>query len=99
MAKHPTGLPLLLTFALATANAETSCIGCGFLLLTFALATAMTIFAPSLAMPPASYFLPTMKPVMFCEAAAAATAVAAAAVAAADHQCSTCSRDSGLIPM
>src|SRR3972149_2456727 len=29
-------------------------------------ATAMTIFAPSLAMPPASYFLPTMKPVMFC---------------------------------
>ena len=26
----------------------------------------MTIFAPSLAMPPASYFCPTMKPVMFC---------------------------------
>ena len=26
----------------------------------------MTILAPSLAMPPASYFCPTMKPVMFC---------------------------------
>ncbi len=34
---------------------------------TFAVATAVTIFAPSLAMPPASYFLPTMKPVMFCK--------------------------------
>ena len=33
---------------------------------TCAVATAVTIFAPSLAMPPASYFLPTMKPVMFC---------------------------------
>ena len=33
---------------------------------TAAVATAVTIFAPSLAMPPASYFLPTMKPVMFC---------------------------------
>ena len=31
-----------------------------------ALATAMTIFAPSFAMPPASYFWPTMKPLMFC---------------------------------
>ncbi len=29
-------------------------------------ATAVTILAPSLAMPPASYFRPTMKPVMFC---------------------------------
>jgi hypothetical protein len=29
---------------------------------TPALATARTILAPSLAMPPASYFLPTMKP-------------------------------------
>ena len=27
---------------------------------TFAVATAVTILAPSLAMPPASYFLPTM---------------------------------------
>jgi hypothetical protein len=27
---------------------------------TLAVATACTIFAPSLAMPPASYFLPTM---------------------------------------
>src|SRR6266404_1166484 len=34
---------------------------------TRALATAFTIFAPSLAMPPCSYFLPTMKPVMFCK--------------------------------
>ena len=33
---------------------------------TLAQATAVTILAPSLAMPPASYFLPTMKPVMFC---------------------------------
>ncbi len=33
---------------------------------TFAQATAVTILAPSLAMPPASYLLPTMKPVMFC---------------------------------
>ena len=33
---------------------------------TCAFATAVTIFAPSLAMPPSSYFLPTMKPVMFC---------------------------------
>ena len=33
---------------------------------TFAHETAVTSFAPSLAMPPASYFLPTMKPVMFC---------------------------------
>ena len=29
-------------------------------------ATAVTILAPSLAMPPASYLRPTMKPVMFC---------------------------------
>ena len=29
-------------------------------------ATAVTIFAPSFAMPPASYFFPTMKPLMFC---------------------------------
>ena len=29
-------------------------------------ATAVTILAPSLAMPAFSYFLPTMKPVMFC---------------------------------
>src|SRR5207302_6176252 len=28
--------------------------------------TAVTIFAPSLAIPPASYFRPTMNPVMFC---------------------------------
>ncbi len=33
---------------------------------TLAQATAVTIFAPSFAMPSASYFLPTMKPVMFC---------------------------------
>ncbi len=33
---------------------------------TLAHETAVTILAPSLAMPPASYFLPTMKPVMFC---------------------------------
>ena len=33
---------------------------------TAALATAWTILAPSLAMPPRSYSLPTMKPVMFC---------------------------------
>ena len=33
---------------------------------TRAVATAVTIFAPSLAMPPASYLRPTMKPVMFC---------------------------------
>lgn len=33
---------------------------------TSALATAMTILAPSLAMPPASYLRPTMKPEMFC---------------------------------
>ena len=33
---------------------------------TSAQATAVTSFAPSLAMPPCSYFLPTMKPVMFC---------------------------------
>jgi hypothetical protein len=30
-------------------------------------ATAVTILAPSLAMPPASYLRPTMKPVMFCK--------------------------------
>jgi len=29
-------------------------------------ATAVTIFAPSLAMPAFSYLRPTMKPVMFC---------------------------------
>ncbi len=34
---------------------------------TFAQATAVTILAPSLAIPPASYFLPTMKPEMFCK--------------------------------
>ena len=34
---------------------------------TAALATAITILAPSLAMPPASYSRPTMKPVMFCK--------------------------------
>ena len=33
---------------------------------TCAQATAVTILAPSLAMPPASYFRPTMKPAMFC---------------------------------
>ena len=33
---------------------------------TPAVATAVTSLAPSRAMPPASYFLPTMKPVMFC---------------------------------
>ena len=33
---------------------------------TTELATACTILAPSLAMPPRSYCLPTMKPVMFC---------------------------------
>ena len=33
--------------------------------LTSTLATAITILAPSLAMPPASYLRPTMKPVMF----------------------------------
>ena len=33
---------------------------------TRAQATAVTILAPCLAMPPASYCLPTMKPVMFC---------------------------------
>ncbi len=32
---------------------------------TSALATAWTILAPSLAMPPCSYCLPTMNPVMF----------------------------------
>ncbi len=33
---------------------------------TAAQATAVTILAPSLAMPLASYFFPTMKPEMFC---------------------------------
>ncbi len=33
---------------------------------TCAQATAVTILAPSLAMPPASYCCPTMKPTMFC---------------------------------
>ncbi len=33
---------------------------------TAVVATAVTSFAPSLAMPPASYSRPTMKPVMFC---------------------------------
>ena len=33
---------------------------------TSAQATAVTSLAPSRAMPPASYSLPTMKPVMFC---------------------------------
>jgi hypothetical protein len=33
---------------------------------TRAQATAVTIFAPSLAMPPASYLRPTMNPAMFC---------------------------------
>ena len=33
---------------------------------TCAQATAVTILAPSLAMPPASYSRPTMKPTMFC---------------------------------
>jgi hypothetical protein len=33
---------------------------------TWAVATAVTILAPSLAMPPFSYLRPTMKPVMFC---------------------------------
>jgi hypothetical protein len=32
---------------------------------TFVVATAVTSFAPSRAMPPASYSFPTMKPVMF----------------------------------
>ena len=35
--------------------------------LTLALATAVTILAPSLAIPPASYLRPTMKPMMFCK--------------------------------
>ena len=30
-------------------------------------ATAVTIFAPSFAMPPASYSCPTMNPEMFCK--------------------------------
>ena len=34
---------------------------------TAAFATAITIFAPSRAMPAFSYCLPTMKPVMFCK--------------------------------
>ena len=34
---------------------------------TAALATAWTILAPSLAMPPCSYWRPTMNPVMFCK--------------------------------
>ena len=33
---------------------------------TWAQATAVTSLAPSLAMPPASYLPPTMKPEMFC---------------------------------
>ena len=33
---------------------------------TCAVATAVTSLAPSLAMPPASYLPPTMKPEMFC---------------------------------
>jgi hypothetical protein len=33
---------------------------------TWAQATAITILAPSRAMPPFSYLRPTMKPVMFC---------------------------------
>ena len=33
---------------------------------TLVVATAVTSLAPSLAMPPASYLRPTMKPVMFC---------------------------------
>ena len=33
---------------------------------TRAQATAVTIFAPSLAMPPRSYSAPTMNPAMFC---------------------------------
>ena len=33
---------------------------------TCAVATACTILAPSFVMPPRSYCLPTMKPVMFC---------------------------------
>ena len=33
---------------------------------TLVVATAVTSLAPSLAMPPASYSRPTMKPVMFC---------------------------------
>ena len=33
---------------------------------TSAHATAVTSFAPSFAIPPASYSRPTMKPVMFC---------------------------------
>jgi hypothetical protein len=33
---------------------------------TSAHATAVTSLAPSRAIPPASYSLPTMKPVMFC---------------------------------
>jgi hypothetical protein len=34
---------------------------------TFAHDTAVTILAPSRAIPPASYFWPTMKPVTFCK--------------------------------
>ena len=33
---------------------------------TFAFETAVTSFAPSFAMPVASYLRPTMNPVMFC---------------------------------
>ena len=33
---------------------------------TCAVATAVTILAPSFAIPPFSYFRPTMKPEMFC---------------------------------
>ena len=33
---------------------------------TLVVATAVTSLAPSLAMPPVSYFRPTMKPAMFC---------------------------------
>ena len=44
---------------------------------TCAVATAVTSLAPSLAMPPASYFRPTMKPVMFCRKTSGIFALAA----------------------
>lgn len=57
---------------------------------TLALATAMTILAPSLAIPPASYFLPTMKPVMFCMAALQAIVQAGSAKVRAQQSSEVC---------
>src|SRR5919106_184764 len=47
---------------------------------TCAHATAVTSLAPSLAMPPASYSFPTMKPVMFCRKTSGMRLVQAAPV-------------------